>query len=352
MFQFTKCLQSRLVWPTLLLLTLGLGFSAAYGQSNVDVEVDRAINQAVNHCFELDFEQSLATAQQLLDRPGLKPSDQAAAYSVMGMVHYAIGKDHYQKAWSYLDKIMDVGPCVHKLPPKFWVRPLREHWYSLCNASGQLSCDRDSTIQTIAIMEFDNYSTGKYLEELGYITKGLSDFFEADFAQLNNLTVVERDKIDFILKEVMMTQEGLVDQATAVKAGKLLGAQIMVFGSVMQLDHKTKRMMVKAVKVETSEILVTAEQSGKDFFEMESELVKELAQKLDMEMNDETKNILDANGTKNGDAAGLYSRGVYHIDKYEYTEAYEFFKKAYEADNSFTEAKTKMDLYRPLAESS
>jgi TolB-like protein len=215
-----------------------------------------------------------------------------------------------------------------------------------------MTCDMDSTIQTIAIMEFDNYSTGKYLEELGYITKGLSDFFEADFAQLNNLTVVERDKIDFILKEVMMTQEGLVDQATAVKAGKLLGAQIMVFGSVMQLDHKTKRMMVKAVEVETSKILVTAEESGKDFFEMESELVKELAKKLDMELNDETEKMLDANGTENGEAASLYSRGVYYVDKYEYTEAYEFFKKAYEADNSFTEAKTKMDLYRPLAESS
>ena len=117
MFKFAIYLQSRFIWTVMLLLSLVLGFSAAYGQSNVDVEVDRAIDQAVNQCFELDFEQSLATAQQLLDRPDLKPSDQAAAYSVMGMVHYAMGKDHYQKAWSYLDKIMDVGPCVHKLPP-------------------------------------------------------------------------------------------------------------------------------------------------------------------------------------------------------------------------------------------
>ena len=340
------------VWGLLLLLlSLGAGCPSAYSQSSVADEIALAIN----HYAELDYEQSLTSATQLLDRPDLTRTDRAAIYSVLSMVHYAMGKDHHKEATAYLEKLMDAGPCVADLPFTYWHKPLRDQWYSLCNANGQLNCsaDLDPAIQTIAIMDFDNYSTGKYQEELGYLIKGVSDFFEADFAALDKLKVVERDKIDFILKEVMMTKEGLVDQATAVRAGKLMGAQIMVFGSVMQMDNKNARMIVKAVKVETSEILATAERTGKpEFFAMEQELVKELAKKLDLELSPAAEKQIDANDTDDNNAAGLYSRGLFHVDKYEYAKAYDYFKQAYDMDGEFAAAKKKMDIYRPLAMSS
>jgi len=345
-------LQAPKVWWLLpILLTLLIGSSPASGQSSIADELATAINS-----YALgDFEGSMALAVSQLQRADLEPADRAAVYSVLSMNHFAQGEKHHQKAFEFLDQIMDIGPCVTHMPFDYWPKNLRDRWYSLLMDSNQLNCEphADSAIQTIAIMEFDNFSTGKYQEELGYLTKGLSEFFEADFAALNNLKVVERDKIDFILKEIVLSKEGLVDQASAVKAGKLLGAQIMVFGSVMQMDKKTARMIVKAVKVETSEIIATAERSGKpEFFAMQQELVKELAGKLDMELSPETEMQLDTNSTDDTQAAGLYSRGLYHVDKYEYAEAYDYFKQAYEADKSFAEAKKKMDIYRPLAVSS
>ncbi len=340
------------VWlPFWLLLVLSLGFTAAYGQPSVADELAQAINQYA----ALDFDKGLASATSLLDRADLTPADRAAVYSVLSMIHFAKGQDHHGQAFKYLDKIMAVGPCVTHLPFEYWPKNLRDRWYGMLMAADQLTCDdeTDPAIQTIAIMEFDNFSTGKYQEELGYLTKGLSEFFEADFAALNDLKVVERDKIDFILKEIAMSQDGLVDQATAVRAGKLLGAQIMVFGSVMQMDGKNARMIVKAVKVETSEIIATAERTGKpEFFTMEQELVQELAGKLDMKLNPESEKMLEANSTDDNDAAGLYSRGLYHVDKYEYAKAYDYFKQAYETDGTFADAKKKMDIYRPLAMSS
>jgi len=36
------------------------------------------------------------------------------------------------------------------------------------------------------------------------------------------------------------------------------------------------------------------------------------------------------------------------MDQYDYVKAYEYFKMAYETDKSFTEAKRKMEIYRPL----
>jgi hypothetical protein len=124
----------------------------------------------------------------------------------------------------------------------------------------------------------------------------------------------------------------------------------MVFGSISQFDSREARMLVKAVKVETSEIIATVTKEGKpDYFKMQKELVKELAEKLDITLNKETVEFIDESGTESADAAALYSQGLFYMDQYDYKKAYEFFKRAYDKDNSFTEAKRKMDIYRPLA---
>ncbi len=80
------------VWGLLLiLLSLGAACPSAYSQSSVADELALAINQYA----ELEYDQSLASAKQLLDRPDLTPTDQSAIYSVLSMVHYAMGKDHH-----------------------------------------------------------------------------------------------------------------------------------------------------------------------------------------------------------------------------------------------------------------
>jgi TolB-like protein len=245
-----------------------------------------------------------------------------------------------------------MGPCAIHLPYEFWPQQVRDRWYKILHNRGTMSCPEDAGagLTTIAIMEFDNYSAGKYQEELGFVTRGVADFFESDFAKLSALKVVERDKIDFLLKEIQLGQAGMVSPATAVQVGKLVGAQLMVFGSVTQLDAKTAKMLVKVVKVETSEIIATVDKEGKpDLFKMEKELVAELAKKLDLVLTPEAKSALSESGTESVDAATLYSKGLYYMDQYDYKKAYDFFKAAYEKDGTFVEAKKKMDIYRPLA---
>jgi tetratricopeptide (TPR) repeat protein len=82
---------------------------------------------------------------------------------------------------------------------------------------------------------------------------------------------------------------------------------------------------------------------------MEKELVKELAAKLDVTLNKETLSLIDAGGTESMDAQTHYATGLQYMDQYQYGQAYEHFKKAYEMDPEFTEAKRKMEIYRPLA---
>jgi len=141
-----------------------------------------------------------------------------------------------------------------------------------------------------------------------------------------------------------------VDQSTVVQVGKILGAQYMVFGSITQLDEKNTRMIVRAVKVETSEIVASVDKEGRpEYSKLEKELVEELAKKLDFQVNDQTKNLILEGGSVSTDAVTLYSQGLAFMDKYDYKAAYQYFKRAYELDNKFVEARRKMEIYRPLA---
>ena len=60
------------------------------------------------------------------------------------------------------------------------------------------------------------------------------------------------------------------------------------------------------------------------------------------------QHLLQQGGTGSLDALYYYSLGLELMDKYEYKKAYENFKRAYELDQSFTEAKQTMDTYGPL----
>jgi len=347
-----KCKLSRVSPVVCFAFGLVLVFAVYPVSAQTKATIADKLAEAINFYSELEFDKGLDITSELLKRPDVTKKDSIAVYAVMSMLNYGKGEEYLTKSYSFLEKMAAIGPCTIHLPHEFWPQQLRNKWYNVSREKGALSCpgDKDSEIQTIAIMEFDNFSVGKYQEELGFITKGIADFFEADFAKFSDLKVVERDKVDFILNEIELSESGKVSSATAIEVGKLLGAQLMVFGNITQIDGKKCKMLVKAVKVETSEIIATVEKEGKpDYFKMEKELVKELAEKLDMTLTDEAGAMLDAGGTESFDAATLYSKGLHYMDKYDYKKAYEFFKLAYEKDNSFDEAKRKMDIYRPLA---
>ncbi len=309
------------------------------------------LSDALNAYNDLDYDRGIAIADTLLGRTDLQPTDSVAIYEVLSILTYAKGQKYQQQSFDYLDRISQIGPCLTPMPQEIWPQELRDRWYRIIKDKDQLTCPKDKEgVTTIAIMRFDNFSTGKYQEELGLLSKGLSDFFAYDFGKISNLTVIERDKIDFILKELQLQKSGAVDQATAVKVGKILGAKYMVFGSITQLDKDDARMVVRVVNVETSEIVSSADNEGKPkFSEMEKDLVKQIAGDLDMKLNKKELTAIDEGGTSSDDAMTYYSRGLQYMDQYDYREAYENFKKAYELDPSFAEAKRKMEIYRPLA---
>ncbi len=318
--------------------------------------VAEKLAQAVDVYLDGEFDSGLVITDELISRQNLTANDSIAILEVKSIITYAKGEMYKREAYGYLQRISTIGHCLVNLPREMWPSELRDKWYELSKSRDLLVCpgDTDPGMKTIAIMEFDNFSIGEYKEQLGDLSKGLADFFEYDFSRVTSLKIVERDKLDYLLREVKLAEEGKLDPATAVRVGKMLGAQMMVFGSITQMDAKTARMVVRVVNVETSEIMTTADittEGGNDkpnFVEMEKQLVRDIAGQLDLVVTEAAGAEIDESATTDMDAARLYSLGLKYMDEYQYEKAYDYFRQAYEKDNSFVEAKKKMEIYKPL----
>ncbi len=66
--------------------------------------------------------------------------------------------------------------------------------------------------------------------------------------------MVERGKIQGIMKELELTMTGLTDQENAAKVGKLLGAQLLITGKLYRKKEKYE-LFLRLLRVETAEVL-------------------------------------------------------------------------------------------------
>ena len=107
---------------------------------------------------------------------------------------------------------------------------------------------------TVAILYFNNGSFGPSAKDYDGLNKGIPDFLITDMTANPNIRVIERDQIVKLLDEQKLVTDGKIDQATAVKVGKLLGAQHMIFGGYMADTKGNFRIDARAVNVETGAI--------------------------------------------------------------------------------------------------
>jgi TolB-like protein len=67
------------------------------------------------------------------------------------------------------------------------------------------------------------------------LSYGLADLLATDLARSSRLTVVDRMRLDAVLRELKLANSGNVDAGTAPRVGRILGARRLVVGAVAQL---------------------------------------------------------------------------------------------------------------------
>lgn len=103
----------------------------------------------------------------------------------------------------------------------------------------------------VAILPFKNNSTNR---EYDAFSKNLADLISVKLSSSKRLKVVERQEINRIIEEITISQSGITEQNTVLEIGKMLGANIMGFGSFTTLGEKVI-LTLRLVKVETGEII-------------------------------------------------------------------------------------------------
>jgi TolB-like protein len=135
-----------------------------------------------------------------------------------------------------------------------------------------------ATTPTVAVIYFDYQGKS---EELAPLKKGLASMLISDLAGSDAYRVVERERLEDVLAELKLQASAKIDQTSAVKAGKLLGAHYLVLGSYFDV-MKQLRIDARIVEVETGRVLRSAGATGQpeDFVGLEQKLATELARHL------------------------------------------------------------------------
>ena len=116
----------------------------------------------------------------------------------------------------------------------------RAAWVLLENLPAQ------STVAVLSVASADSELAEFVIEELAFIIVDTKRF-----------KVVDRRSLDAVQKEAKFQYSGDVDDNSAVSIGKLLGANVVITGSVGG-SGATRRLRAKALNVQTAEILAMA----------------------------------------------------------------------------------------------
>jgi TolB-like protein len=145
-------------------------------------------------------------------------------------------------------------------------------------SSAAPNADHPARGTTLAVLYFDYGGKDASLEAL---RKGLAEMLISDLSAVDELRVVERDRLQAVLDEQKLAKAGKTDPATAARIGKLLGARYLVLGSYFDV-MKAFRVDARLVDVETGQIVKSVGASGKpdDFLGLEQQLAEGLKQAL------------------------------------------------------------------------
>jgi len=306
-------------------------------------------NEAKQKYQFAEYQQATTLFRQVADDQQADIGVRRDALRFLARAHIARGQR--QQARSVIVELVDTNPPSDYLNPDVEPPAVMDMYYKVQKEKqGSYKVEQEEQgLQTIAVMDFTNNSITRR-EDYEGLSKGLPSIVINRLTGGTDLQVIERERIDWLLKELKLQREkGKVDQSTAVRTGELLGANAVVFGSFITTEEEMS-ITARVVKVETGEVMFGDQVRGKPdkFFELIGELSQKVTKSINVEMEETT---LGSDETKSLDAMMAYSDGLSLLEAGRYRKAQQKFKRAVEYDENFAKAKKKMKSLEPMVAS-
>ncbi len=336
-------------------------------------------NRGQNYLKKGDYENALKEFKQILER---KPNDPYTLTSI-GISYYFL--KNYSDAISYLkasksadpgmidtyiylgmsyeqqgkykEAIREYDDCIKLRPEKSVARKIEQRRVflarELTRAEVKEALQNEVKLvsdieripdNTVAVMYFTNVGTIRELDLLG---KGLAGMLITDLSKAKAITLLERIKIQDLLKEINL--EG-VDKNTAARPGMLLGASKIITGSFNSIDGKDLNIASSITMTKTKTSRPSKGVSGllKELFNMEKDLAFGILEDMGITLTDEERDAIKKLPTTSFDAFMAYSKGIDLSDKGMYQEAAIEFERALSIDPKFSAPRQELDEVRVL----
>jgi len=125
---------------------------------------------------------------------------------------------------------------------------------TLALVAAPLAAQSNANAPVVTVLSFNNSSVGAGAKDWDGMGTGIMDLLITDLASGTKVRVVDRERVNKLLEEQNLTKAGAIDAQTAVRLGKILGAQYMITGGFMSTG-KQMVLTARAISVESSQIL-------------------------------------------------------------------------------------------------
>jgi TolB-like protein len=174
------------------------------------------------------------------------------------------------------------------------------------------------------------------------LSYGLADLLVTDLARSSQLEVVDRVRLDAVLREIQLVQSGRVDTATAPRVGKLIQARQLVLGSLDQRAGSDLGLQARIADVASGKTrtAVSATAPVERILEAEKQLAFNLFDQLGVNLTPAERRNVEQLPTKDVQALLAYSRGVRYEIEGNYQAAGLEYGRAVQLDPQFQAAVT------------
>jgi TolB-like protein len=128
----------------------------------------------------------------------------------------------------------------------------RLFWICIVSLSLVLGTVAQTTEKSrVVVMEFETIGVAEK-----HVGRAITEKIVSELVATNRYTVVERTQVEKILQEQKLQLSGLVDEATAVEIGHLLGAELLAMGSISQIGQ-TYNVIIRFVDCQTGQVTLS-----------------------------------------------------------------------------------------------
>ena len=185
---------------------------------------------------------------------------------------------------------------------------------------------------TVAVLNFSSFALGRDARELG---GALVDMVTTELSKKDAIRVVDRAQVEDLLLKQKLLVSGRVNDAEAMRAGKLLGAEYIVSGGVV-MDKTDARLDIRLVDVETGLTVRSFKERGKQDDLLT--LVEQLAENFTKDLKLPSKSSV-AEATVPVSAVLAYSRGLDFEKRGKRAQAAQMYEKTLQIHAAYDDAR-------------